>query len=175
MEKHAIGVGTCWIGCDKYPATSYRQFIELTDLLGKFGSEGHFSWNAECETYLTYGNSVADTKLSVSNGKSCLAGPVNVCLQTSSVGARKWLAILFSACCENHCKDWRPYKVAAVVLRDPQKGETRDSRIILLNWRVWSWLRLNVGGRPHTCKSNGNRSLWSLRGELDADEWRTGE
>ena len=22
--------------------------------------------------------------------------------------------------------------------------------------RVWSWLRLNAGGRPNTCKSNGN-------------------
>jgi hypothetical protein len=24
------------------------------------------------------------------------------------------------------------------------------------NWRVWSWLRLNAGGRPNTCKSSGN-------------------
>ena len=26
-----------------------------------------------------------------------------------------------------------------------------------LNWRVWSWLRLNAGGRLNTCKSNGSR------------------
>ena len=22
-------------------------------------------------------------------------------------------------------------------------------------WRVWSWLRINAGGMPNTCKSNG--------------------
>ena len=25
-----------------------------------------------------------------------------------------------------------------------------------LNWRVWSWLRLNAGGMLNTCKSNGS-------------------
>ena len=26
-----------------------------------------------------------------------------------------------------------------------------------LQWRVWSWLRINASGRPNTCKSRGNR------------------
>jgi len=25
-----------------------------------------------------------------------------------------------------------------------------------LNWRVWSWLRLNAGGMLYTCKSSGS-------------------
>ena len=44
------------------------------------------------------------------------------------------------------------------------------SRTQQLNWRVWFWLRLNAGGMPNTCKSNGNDE--SL---LSGDEWRTGE
>ena len=28
-----------------------------------------------------------------------------------------------------------------------------------LQWRVWSWLRMNASGRPNTCKSNGNMSF----------------
>ena len=36
-----------------------------------------------------------------------------------------------------------------------------------LNWRVWSWLRLNAGGMLNTCKSNVKAFGWA--------EWRTGE
>jgi len=28
-----------------------------------------------------------------------------------------------------------------------------------LQWRVWSWLRMNASGRPNTCKSYGIRSF----------------
>ena len=41
--------------------------------------------------------------------------------------------------------------------------EAKQKRVIhwvdwtTFNWRVWSWLRLNAGGRPNTCKSSGNR------------------
>ena len=35
-----------------------------------------------------------------------------------------------------------------------------------IQWRVWSWLRMNAGGVPNTCKSNESSS---------EDEWRTGE
>jgi len=27
-------------------------------------------------------------------------------------------------------------------------------------WRVWSWLRINAGGVPNTCKSNDSASHW---------------
>ena len=39
-----------------------------------------------------------------------------------------------------------------------------------LNWRVWSWLRLNAGGRPNTCKSSANVSSEIIRA---ADGWVT--
>ena len=32
----------------------------------------------------------------------------------------------------------------------------------LLNWRVWSWLRLNAGGMLNTCKSNADKVLAPL-------------
>ena len=32
-------------------------------------------------------------------------------------------------------------------------------RIHILQWRVWSWLRMNASGRPNTCKSRGMGSL----------------
>ena len=37
----------------------------------------------------------------------------------------------------------------------------------IIQWRVWSWLRMNASGRPNTCKSDGI----SPSGEW---EWRTG-
>ena len=33
----------------------------------------------------------------------------------------------------------------------------------LLQWRVWSWLRMNASGRPNTCKSNGKYSAMDMR------------
>ena len=30
-----------------------------------------------------------------------------------------------------------------------------NKALLILNWRVWSWLRLNAGGRLNTCKSSG--------------------
>ena len=47
-------------------------------------------------------------------------------------------------------------------------------------WRVWSWLRMNAGGMPKTCKSN-EMAQWKLRActrlDLDyhlvADGWVT--
>ena len=32
-----------------------------------------------------------------------------------------------------------------------------NKALLILNWRVWSWLRLNAGGRLNTCKSSGER------------------
>ena len=37
------------------------------------------------------------------------------------------------------------------------------NRIKLLNVRVRSWLRMNAGGVPNTCKSNGDLTLMKLR------------
>ena len=42
------------------------------------------------------------------------------------------------------------------------------------NWRVWSWLRLNAGGRPNTCKSNGSTgelALWVTSGGRVSNAW----
>ena len=36
-----------------------------------------------------------------------------------------------------------------------------------LNVRVRSWLRMNAGGVPNTCKSNGVYSLMKLRQNLE--------
>ena len=43
------------------------------------------------------------------------------------------------------------------------------------NMRVWSWLRMNAGGVPNTCKSNGTtgRSFRSDSFSLVADGWVT--
>ena len=41
----------------------------------------------------------------------------------------------------------------------------------LLNWRVWSWLRLNAGGRLNTCKSNGSSRKACFSGWRVADGW----
>ena len=35
-------------------------------------------------------------------------------------------------------------------------------KIETLQWRVWSWLRMNASGRPNTCKSSGSRSSNTL-------------
>ena len=37
--------------------------------------------------------------------------------------------------------------------------------------RVWSWLRLNAGGRPNTCKSNGNMKKACFFWWRVADGW----
>ena len=37
------------------------------------------------------------------------------------------------------------------------------TRISNLQWRVWSWLRMNASGRPNTCKSNGKRPFGAVR------------
>ena len=37
-------------------------------------------------------------------------------------------------------------------------------------WRVWSWLRMNAGGMPKTCKSNEEAQWrWSACTKLDLD------
>ena len=44
----------------------------------------------------------------------------------------------------------------------------RVSDIYFWQRRVWSWLRTNAGGVPHTCKSNEKLSS-------ESGKWRTGE
>ena len=53
--------------------------------------------------------------------------------------------------------------------REPKKLQLKN-----LKWRVWSWLRLNAGGRLNTCKSNGNgRKLasWLTSGGRVSNTW----
>ena len=45
-----------------------------------------------------------------------------------------------------------------------KSGQTQSKRNYI-GWRVWSWLRMNAGGRLNTCKSNGNstsNSSWRV-------------
>ena len=39
--------------------------------------------------------------------------------------------------------------------------------IEIIQWRVWSWLRMNASGRLNTCKSRG--SMTELSGSVDGD------
>ena len=149
--------GCLLVECDKYSATSYlghkRSFETGYDLSGRFTDRKlTIYWVAKSHCTRMW-RALLTFKGNFSFAEPCLIRLVQMM---------------------KHWKDWW-LKTTTDVLREPQKGVTREIRKILLNWRVWSWLRLNVGGRPNTCKSSGNRSLWSLRGELDADERRTGE
>ena len=42
-----------------------------------------------------------------------------------------------------------------IFLRRSDKVGTDKKQRNYLGWRVWSWLRMNAGGRLNTCKSNG--------------------
>ena len=44
-----------------------------------------------------------------------------------------------------------------------KKPSLSSGQIKLLNVRVRSWLRMNAGGVPNTCKSNGDLTLMRLR------------
>ena len=48
------------------------------------------------------------------------------------------------------------------ILNIEQPSKERPERVITLSesrkniqWRVWSWLRMNASGRPNTCKPSG--------------------
>ena len=47
-------------------------------------------------------------------------------------------------------KLWSSYSL----IRNNVQGSCQEA-LMLFNLRVWSWLRTNAGGRPHTCKSSG--------------------
>ena len=45
-----------------------------------------------------------------------------------------------------------------------------NSKILYIFWRVWSWLRMNAGGMPKTCKSNEVAHWrWSACTKLEMD------
>ena len=45
--------------------------------------------------------------------------------------------------------------VWTVTVLNLNPGFPRDGSLTIINMRVWSWLRMNAGGVPNTCKSNG--------------------
>ena len=50
------------------------------------------------------------------------------------------------------------------VKESSKKKESREQDIVWdKQWRVWSWLRMNAGGVPNTCKSNS--LILSVSGE----------
>ena len=51
------------------------------------------------------------------------------------------------------------------------RWRTYTSNFLKFKWRVWSWLRLNAGGRPNTCKSNGNSKIACYLSWRVADGW----
>ncbi len=64
-------------------------------------------------------------------------------------------------------KEWRTQKKTESYLR-----KNNWSQIKIFEYRrVWSWLRLNAGGRPNTCKSNGNMMKACFRWWRVADGW----
>ena len=48
-----------------------------------------------------------------------------------------------------------------------------DGSLRINNMRVWSWLRMNAGGVPNTCKSNGVKRNFRMDLNLVADGWVT--
>ena len=48
-----------------------------------------------------------------------------------------------------------------------------DGALTIINMRVWSWLRMNAGGVPNTCKSNGVKRNFRMDLNLVADGWVT--
>ena len=51
------------------------------------------------------------------------------------------------------------------------EGLSKNLNQNLFYRRVWSWLRLNAGGRPNTCKSNGNIGKACFSWWRVADGW----
>ena len=51
--------------------------------------------------------------------------------------------------------------------------EPWDGALTIINMRVWSWLRMNAGGVPNTCKSNGVKGNFRMELNLVADGWVT--
>ena len=48
-----------------------------------------------------------------------------------------------------------------------------DGSLTIINMRVWSRLRMNAGGVPNTCKSNGVKGNFRMELNLVADGWVT--
>ena len=55
----------------------------------------------------------------------------------------------------------------------PDKGSDRPHGRFHIGRRVRSWLRMNAGGAPNTCKSNGTRLRAEASGERLSNTWRT--
>ena len=74
--------------------------------------------------------------------------------QPINVGTRRKHPVLRDRCKQivliDSKKIWFYYQVNFLNECDDPQGSQE------LNWRVWSWLRLNAGGMPYTCKSNGS-------------------
>ena len=59
-------------------------------------------------------------------------------------------------------------------LTPPNHDRDRTARpAIIFGRRVRSWLRMNAGGAPNTCKSNGTRPRAEASGERLSNTWRT--
>ena len=58
------------------------------------------------------------------------------------------------------CVTIRLPRGAGCMTRTSQEGKTNKQ---FLQWRVWSWLRMNASGRPNTCKSRGS-AVWQHTG-----------
>ncbi len=72
-----------------------------------------------------------------------------------------WIGLVMRKCCS-------PKDVYFPGLTSLQEFGDFGEYEKLLQWRVWSWLRMNASGRPNTCKSNGKYGSNIIR------EWRTG-
>ena len=79
-------------------------------------------------------------------------------------------------------KQWIREIARTVVLRDHNFhcSDRRELRWHTFYQRVWSWLRMNAGGVPNTCKSNGpyndrdfGRRSFKVSGGRVSNAWRT--
>ena len=52
----------------------------------------------------------------------------------------------------------------SILLNKKRNSQDSNKTFYFIQWRVWSWLRMNASGRPNTCKSRGSTkgSLLSL-------------
>ena len=62
----------------------------------------------------------------------------------------KWFFELLVIFWEQNCSIY-----LSISFKGKRIVRTLTKHYFLLQWRVWSWLRMNASGRPNTCKSRG--------------------
>ena len=93
--------------------------------------------------------------------KNYFGGMEKGCIFASAFDARGWMLKSPEVGSESTLKRWEErdsvcrlsYIDRMVDTKTSQRGKNKQ----FLQWRVWSWLRMNASGRLNTCKSRGSR------------------